>query len=551
MNIIRHGFILIALWSGSACAQSVPQDPPLSSSQESAKPSEKITLDGIIKEAHGTPPEAGTSLTLVGPGGRKEVTADNDGQFHFSDLIPGVYRLAAHGDFGEVLGHRSLALDASGTHVRTELAIQRSGTISGRVLDSEGIPLPKMQVVLVSLQYGFKANAVLAEPQSLAVSDVNGRFLLRGVRPGLEYAVFARPPRGAAGGPISHEPELAEDRKPMLVESWYPSVADPDQAIPIVLIPGEQRESVDIRMQEAVARCVEGVLQAPEGPAKLDYKLIDSRGAQIEAGSTGSDGRFRFCRPETSQYRIVSFRVPTAGAPLVATQTIEAGDKDIIGLKIPLGLGDDVSVGLEWDIESPSLEGGPKLSAYATPVTRPALPFEYAARAQSGVPGTLTISSLTPESYSLSFKNLPPRSYVKQLTAGGQDILHGPLRVGESAAQSVRTVLARNGGTVMAVVSDEDGKAVPDVFVIATPADLPTTESSMVDRLVVGITGADGAYASEALPPGRYVVFATTRTVDLNRETIRRLWRARASAKTVEVGANGTALVRLTAVNLD
>jgi hypothetical protein len=85
-------------------------------------------------------------------------------------------------------------------------------------------------------------------------------------------------------------------------------------------------------------------------------------------------------------------------------------------------------------------------------------------------------------------------------------------------------------------VKDERGKPIPDVWVVASPVDA-AGESEMSMGLWGGITNPNGVYG-EPLRPGKYLVVATRTWLNLNTETVSRLWRARANATPVEVGPN-------------
>jgi hypothetical protein len=63
-------------------------------------------------------------------------------------------------------------------------------------------------------------------------------------------------------------------------------------------------------------------------------------------------------------------------------------------------------------------------------------------------------------------------------------------------------------------------------------------------RLWGGITNPNGVYG-ESLRPGKYLVVATHTWLNLNTETVTRLWRARANATPVEVVLNADLHVTL------
>lgn len=82
------------------------------------------------------------------------------------------------------------------------------------------------------------------------------------------------------------------------------------------------------------------------------------------------------------------------------------------------------------------------------------------------------------------------------------------------------------------------------------PADV-RSEAGLADTLVAGETDQDGNYSRAVLPPGKYFLLATTRTVDTTVESIGKLWGARTRAKTVEVAPKSNAQVTLEPVQID
>ncbi|HJZ83100.1 MAG TPA: hypothetical protein VKD91_22220, partial [Pyrinomonadaceae bacterium] len=65
-----------------------------------------------------------------------------------------------------------------------------------------------------------------------------------------------------------------------------------------------------------------------------------------------------------------------------------------------------------------------------------------------------------------------PRLYVKDVHYDGHSILYQPLRVGETAGTGMQIVIARDGATISARVTNKDGQPLPDISVLMIPADV-------------------------------------------------------------------------------
>jgi sarcosine oxidase gamma subunit len=149
--------------------------------------------------------------------------------------------------------------------------------------------------------------------------------------------------------------------------------------------------------------------------------------------------------------------------------------------------------------------------------------------------------------------NLGAGLYVKDVTYAGVSIRRAPLRVGSALGSevSLRVVLARDGGTISAHVTDRDGNPV-NAYVLMLPA-AAGSEIALADSLPTTISQTDqtGTYTSDMLAPGKYYVLATETPIDQSPECIAKLWRARIKAKEVDLNPGGAVRVELgvTALN--
>jgi hypothetical protein len=394
----------------------------------------------------------------------------------------------------------------------------------------------------------YQSGARTYEVHGAVTPDPQGKYLLRGVKPGLAYLLVARR-RSPVSDTISKVAADPEKRDRELAETWFPDVPAAESATPIVLFDGEQRAGVDLTVRRAAARCVEATLRTAAGPGALEYQILDGAGISVASGRTGADGRLRDCRPEHGTLRLLAFQPPKeAVGPLFGSIAIPAGDSDVADLRVEaqpeIALHGVVAI----DGEAPPDAANAMLSVGISPLGRPPLAFEKPIGSDSvktTVPGSFLVPATGSESLlSTRLANVPKGFYVKDVTLGGVPVHDNRLPVGGMATGAeLRISIGRDGGTLSVQVKDEQGKPLPDVWVVASPADA-AGESEMATHLWGGITNSSGVFR-DALRPGKYLVVATTTWLNLNTETVSRLWRARARATPVEVTPNADLQVTL------
>lgn len=130
----------------------------------------------------------GVKVTADGPGGRREAVTDVDGEFAFSSLLPGTYRIAVDmGCRSDLIAPAAVTATLAGDHAAADVAIRAhlnsavTGTVSGRVVDEAGRPVAKQTLRLTVAPSG-------GDPERsaywLATTDAEGRYTAFGVRPG-------------------------------------------------------------------------------------------------------------------------------------------------------------------------------------------------------------------------------------------------------------------------------------------------------------------------------------------------------------------------------
>jgi hypothetical protein len=171
--------------------------------------------------------------------------------------------------------------------------------------------------------------------------------------------------------------------------------------------------------------------------------------------------------------------------------------------------------------------------------------------ARVDIPGTFSLDGMVLSDYGVrAFLNLAG-AYVKDVTFSGNSVLYEPLHAG-SAQEGVglRVIVARDGGTLSATVTDKDGNPGSDMRVLVLPKEI-SSEAMLQAALVTGVTDQHGNYQSHTLRPGKYYVVATNELFDATPESIGRLWRFRNHFQEVEVPPSGAARAKLEPVTIE
>jgi len=185
-----------------------------------------------------------------------------------------------------------------------------------------------------------------------------------------------------------------------------------------------------------------------------------------------------------------------------------------------------------------------KLSIWLAPVARAMWQGETT-DAQSSIPGEFSFPILLMDDHWARLRGLSGSLSIQDVTYGGGSMRNAPLRLAKAMGNyTLRIVVAHDGGSIAAKVTDKDGNPVPDSYVAMLPA-ASNSEAALADTLVSGETDQNGVYTSAALAPGKYYVLATGASIDKSPESIGRLWRARSHGAEADVGPNTTVQLTL------
>jgi hypothetical protein len=199
-----------------------------------------------------------------------------------------------------------------------------------------------------------------------------------------------------------------------------------------------------------------------------------------------------------------------------------------------------------WDGEAPTEAVKGRVGVSLTPLLWPGTVNERPGD-RSEIPGTFTLKDMTYGEYAVRVMMNVPGLYVKDVRYAGHSVMYQRLRANEAAGSSMQVVIARDGATISARVTNKDGAPLPDVSVLMIPADV-SSPAMVQAAMSVGATDQTGLYTSHTIAPGKYYVVATESLIDPTAECIERIWRARTRFTETTVAPSGATQVSLSPV---
>jgi hypothetical protein len=169
-------------------------------------------------------------------------------------------------------------------------------------------------------------------------------------------------------------------------------------------------------------------------------------------------------------------------------------------------------------------------------------------------PGAFDLGRVQIGDWQLRLPKLPEGCYLKEASYGSQNVLHAPLRLAQAAGgERLRLVIGCDGGALTARVMDKDGNTVSHAVLYLMAAHAPS-EGALAESLRRADVVRGWSAPLGGIPPGKYLALATG--LDLSPEyapadDIEKLWRARSSAKEVEIGPGAMVQITLEPLKID
>jgi hypothetical protein len=449
-------------------------------------------------------------------------TTSADGTFQIMNVPPGSnyqliavhppqYLPAQYGQRVPAVPGRPLSLAAGEQRRDVRIEMTPSGAISGRVVDSRGLPMRNVVVELRRPWY-LEGWRLLLEWNQL----VNR---LRGIGKTNRAATMATNARG-------------EFNFSGLAPAQYyirTSFTDEESLAPINLHAGASITDLRIVAPELSERDIQGVILAPDGTVAASARVAVLRPSVVPLYETAlldsqalrsrSRGQFTLTVPGPGRYLLVAAGETANGEVMQAREEVdvrESGLRDVrMQLRPPFRMSGRVT--FEGNVpRSSSASDAMVLELYPMTVT-------IGAVAPAVLPttnGAFTLQGVTAGDYRVEVRpilTIPPsafvppsleRAYVKSIRLDGKDVLNSGLHLESPTNAAIEVVISMNGGTLAGHVLDAARNPVPNVNAVVVP-NAPRRRRGDLYKYVA--TDDSGNFQLTGLAPGDYKLFAWER----------------------------------------
>jgi hypothetical protein len=510
MKRLLFALLFLSLGMSAVASAQTPAKP----AEPTASVSGRVTLDGK--------PVAGAKVAILGDGffdpPLGKATTDAAGRFRIGGLPDGSFTLAiaasafvGESDTGQNNG-KNITLAPGEAVEDLELKLRPGGVITGRVTDSEKLPVIDQPVTLFRFR---KDQATGAErPFPFSYNGFSGRFKTddRGL-----YRIYGLPPGRyvvavgdvALGGTTRFSMGGGGD---VIPGTFHPGVTDVAQAAVIELDLGEVEEKRDVVIgAKERTFTVTGKLVDDETGAPVS-KMVVGVNARVGGGIAGafngmsdSKGEFRLTGVKSGQYDVVAQSFGQESDYFSVPTTIDVRDDDVKDVTVRMKRGATVSGRIE-------VTGGTGPTAFNTyfitfqTLVRPGEPFNGQNR-QVDADGSFRVSGLKPGTYQCRlFKvgSTGPGLRVVSVRRGDLDVTVTGLEIGTEAVTDLRVIAREAAGKVRGEIRFVGGEVPAGSR--TTISLRPTEGNQSPSSGGRGEVDQRGRFLVEQLLPGTYTI---------------------------------------------
>jgi len=510
-------------------------------------------------------------VRLIGAGAPPRTAfTDAHGRFVFRTLPFGRYTLEANKPGLVRSAYGARRYDRPGTPVtvtateRThdlQWRMPRGAVITGRILDEFGQPAQGARVSVQQVRVVNGERTLVSVPMVTSilgeVVDDRGIYRLFGLPAG-DYVISATP-RSIGTGDIRRmtDAEIQAARQAVQQPSspyavtppsstlgfsqvYFPGVLTSNDATPITVGPGEERDSVDFVVHLVRTAALEGTVVTPGGVAPESVQLMltpKGSNSTVTSGPTGgtmlftttlvgggnrrvnADGTFSYGGVAPGAYTLSARATREGGASLWAATDVVVDGQTVSGLSLVLAEGLTIAGTLAFEadgVDPPDtftrarinflpMSGGVMINPSATTVNNAGF------SARGLIPG--------PHRVMASFNTPEVNWTLKSAIIKGRDALDLPfeLAANDNITDAVLT-FTNKMQTLNGTLSDASQRPAPDYTIVVFPEDTTLWSSSRRVRTVR--PGTDGKFTITGLPSGSYRIAAV---VDISPEETRDL----------------------------
>ena len=487
------------------------------------KPEDLCTLEGkIVNGATGEPVRKANLILRsaeMAPGSYPAsytTTTDASGKFAMKDIEPGKYRLQANrGGFVQIeYGSRgpgrpgtTITLAPAQRMTAVDFKLTPHAVVAGRILDSDGEPVPGVQVSTMLHRYTPRGKQLMQMGGS-STNDL-GEFRIFGLAPGRYYLQAAHGMRWDAAMDRSARPGPEEGYVP----TYFPGTTDPASASTIDVTAGQQLLGLELRLSKARTVRVRGRVHnmtGVTGRAGMIRVSLTNRDTMFGMGgnstvATGPDSRFEFGGLAPGNY--------TVSAALFDGQTgfggrldLTIGDSNIENVVVPIVPGTTVSGEVKVEGAAPGAINLTELRVSLRPREQTAMMMYAPANDRVQPDGAFVLKNVTAEQFTVFVYPLPDGFYVKSVTMGEQDGTDAGLNFASGAGGLIRLVIAPGAAQLEGTVTNEKQEPSPGITVVAIPE--KEKRRDQFQFVKTASTDQHGRFTLKNIDPGDYRIYA-------------------------------------------
>jgi protocatechuate 3,4-dioxygenase beta subunit len=502
-------FLLLVSWQADAQA---PQPIGTPKTQNN----EKCGVAGtVVRLDTGEPLKKATVILRSHDNGEQSmfVPTDAQGHFQFDKVEPGNYSLEAlHNGFvrmgygqkkyGDPGAHLSLAAGQKMTDLVFKLP--RTSSISGRVMDEDGQPLPRVSL-RVYQRAGRNSKHQLHAVAGALTNDL-GDYRVFDLAPGRYYVrANYQEPREVMG----IQPSSSKSPKESYPPTFYPNAADPAKAVGIIVNAGDQIPSVDFLLEPVPVVNIRGKVfnTIASGTDSNFFVTLMQRGevgndfAPVSGQVWNKEGRFEFRDVFPGSYIIgVSWIVNQERYS--ARREVEVGNADVEGINVTVMRGVDVAGRVAWEQKPPGEAQGVHV---ALQVSDPG-PFSWNSGASEAKPdGAFLIKNVPQGVYRPHVFTGGLDCFLKSARYGDADVTDGGLSPQAGTDAALELKLSCRAARIEGVALTGDSLPAAGVYVVAIP-DAPHRDHDWEYRAET--TDQNGRFLLRGIVPGDYRLFS-------------------------------------------